>query len=51
MYLEKELELLKSELARVQEFSCMAAFKVFDYYQKGYLIINDFQEATKDLLG
>jgi hypothetical protein len=41
VYLEKEVETIKGELASAKEFSCMAAFKVFDYYQKGYLTVSD----------
>jgi Ca2+-binding EF-hand superfamily protein len=29
----------------------MAAFKVFDIQEKGYLTINDFKEVSQDLLG
>jgi len=51
VYIEKEIENIKIEFTTVQEFSCMAIFKIFDYHQKGYLTINDMHEALIDLIG
>ena len=51
MLLEQEIDAIRSEFAHVQEFSCMAAFKVLDFNQKGYLTMNDFEDSIKDLLG
>lgn len=51
MLLEQEIDNIRSEFSYVSEFSCMAAFKVFDFNQKGFLTLNDIEESVKDLLG
>ncbi|CDW85220.1 ef hand family protein [Stylonychia lemnae] len=51
VYLEKEIENIKTEFANASEFSCMAVFKIFDYHQKGYLTINDMADAAIELTG
>lgn len=33
----------------MREFSIKAAFKIFDKQQKGFLSINDFKDAVKDI--
>ena len=49
VYLESEIEGLKSQFQSVREFSLKAAFRIFDPQQRGFLTINDFKDAVKDL--
>ena len=51
IYLEKEVEKLKIELARQIDFTCIAAYKAFDTARLNNFDLRDFSEAVLDFAG
>jgi Ca2+-binding EF-hand superfamily protein len=49
--LEKEIELLKCQLANRSDFSCMAAFATFDYRNLGCLASTEFVDCMQKYIG
>ena len=51
IYLEKEVEKLKIELANQIDFTCMGAFKTFDTTGLCHLDLRDFTESLFAFIG
>lgn len=51
IYLEKEVEKLKLELARQLDFTCMSAYRAFDVAHLNNLDMRDFSEAVLNFSG
>ena len=51
IYLEKEIEKFKSELAHSPDFSIMECFKLFDRSGSGFLTLSDLKDTLLNLLG
>ena len=51
VYLEREVEKLKLELAVRADFTHQGAWKQFDMRQRGHLNLHEFIEVTLDFVG
>lgn len=51
IFLEKEVEKVKTELANRGDFTCMTAFKLFDYRGLDSLTRTEFTEALFSFVG
>jgi Ca2+-binding EF-hand superfamily protein len=51
IYLEREIEKLKIDLANKHDFSCPLAFQVFDFYNRGELSKPQFAESLFSYIG
>ena len=51
IYLEKEVEKLKNELAQRIDFTCMGAYQVFDYRSLESMSKAEFSECLFSFIG
>ena len=51
IYLEREVEKIKQELAMKPDFNCVAAFELFDYCSRAALTKPQFAESLFSLIG